>query len=357
MKVLVICSNLCYPYIEMSGNKAIYALLQGLSGMDGVAIDVLSYITEDGKAVQDYGNLKFHYLKAGGLFEFRLLAYKKALSFIKGRYDIVHDFSSLPLLGGLTGVLGKSLKARSVHSLVTINETFLGSPKLNFGNFLLDKLVATDRNTYSRLNFKNVLYIPLGVDFNKVEEGEVIPKMPKKVVFLGSLEKRKGVDVFISAAKMRLEAGSTLKFYIYTYGKEVRDVSFSSNLEKVRKLVGKADIEVKVGNFDVAKIFGPETIYVQANTSRQGTLGVPLTTLGAVAYGSPCILSNIYALEDIAKHCLIYEASSPKQLNLAIKTLEEKRNLDTADAAKFVRNAHNIAGISKEVYSLYRSLL
>ena len=96
----------------------------------------------------------------------RLLFFFKALSLNRRhKFDLIHDYSSSPLLVGLTGILGKLCGAKTLHTLCVVNEGLLGSAKLTFGFSWVDKVIVTAPNLLP--SKKNIEYLPLGIDTEK----------------------------------------------------------------------------------------------------------------------------------------------------------------------------------------------
>src|SRR4030042_2803827 len=147
MKLLVICNNLSLPYIRMSGVKAVI-----------------------------------------------LLKLEK--------YDAVLDFNSIPVLCFFLWIYKRIFRIRVYSIHLTVNETFIGKffPLWLFN--LVDKYIFTDSISYKKVGrTKNSIYCSVAFGFDKflnlfhnIHE--------KNILFLGSLERRKGIDVLIDAMKL-----------------------------------------------------------------------------------------------------------------------------------------------------------
>ncbi|MFC1621989.1 glycosyltransferase family 4 protein [Patescibacteria group bacterium] len=363
-KVLVICNNLTRPAINMSGIAAIHVLLVELSKQQDLDIHVLSSLSSSSKPVVDTHNLTFHYVSGGNLLWIRILFFIKAIFLHrKFKFEIIHDYSSLPVLIGITGILAKLCKCKALHTICTINTSFFGSERFLFGARTVSHIICTDLITKKRLSekTKNVTYIPLGIDTKKFQvQQQGILERPS-ILFLGSLEERKGAFVLADAIYHVVESYPQIMFIFASFGKEVRDPYYSKNLEdlKARTQSVSKNIKILTGWQNVAQLLNTASIFVLPAVSRHGTLGQPLTLIEAMSSKTPCIVSDIQKGDGLVggdKNCLLFKSGNSK--DLAEKITHILSNSDVAN--KLADTAYNtimrdfdLQIVAKKVYNLY----
>lgn len=369
MKVLIICNSLCYPLVEISGMAAIFSTARQLSKKKDLEIHVLSSLPSWSQPIKD-DHLIFHYVKADSLLLIRILFFIKAFQLhSKYKFDIIHDFSSLPALIGFTGLLAKLCGCKSIHNLCTVNEGFLGSEKLIFGSKWVDRVVCSDLITKGRISnrIQNVDYIPLVVDFSKFLSLSRTKNSLKKqrILFLGSLEPRKGAFVLVEAIKLIVENCPEAIFTFASYGREIRDPRYEENLTRLKEIVREQSAKVKflTGEQDVAGLMASAAIFVLPSISRHGTLGQPLTLLEAMASGKLCVISDIQAGDGLVEdgvNCLLFRSGDPRDLARKVSYLLSNppivAKMSSASRRKVI-NWFDIKRTSRLIYDLYSNLV
>jgi glycosyltransferase involved in cell wall biosynthesis len=124
-----------------------------------------------------------------------------------------------------------------------------------------------------------------------LEENDVDPNQ-KLILFVGSIDKRKGVDILVKAVKNVNE-----EFQLLIVGPKI-DSRFYSYIEK---LIGD-DSKIKVLDYVSKKnlivLYNLADIFVLPSLSE----GLPLVLLEAMAARTPCIASDIMGSNEVVEH-------------------------------------------------------
>lgn len=341
-KILVISVGIWPPAVEMAGTAAIYHLLKLLAKEDIFEIHVLtalpSWASPDVeqwvRRQKKEHNLTLHFVKANNLFLTRFLFFLEAIKLQRQfKFDLIHDYSSSPLLIGLTGILGKICRSKTLHTLCVVNEGLLGSRKLAFGFSWVDRIICTGPNLSP--SKKGVKYLPFGIDTAKFKPRpkgfESLPAgQAGTVLFLGSLDERKGARISMRAAREVVGKHPDAKFILASYGKEGRDPDYSLNRRKLEELsLGfKKNVEFLEGLQDVPQLMSDADIFILPATSLHGTLTPPLTLIEAMGSGKPCVVSDVCRGDGLVEdkvNCLLFRSGD-------VGDLADKLNLLLNDA-------------------------
>lgn len=352
-KILVISGGIWPPAVYMAGTAAIYNLSKLLAGNGSFEIHVLTSIAswadpgvyEWARRQKAKHNLDFHFIKTDNLLLTRALFFIEAIWLnTKYRFDIIHDYSSSPLLVGLTGILGKLCRCKTLHTLCTVNESFWGSPKLSFG--LVNKVVP----------------LPIGVD---TERFKPCPKAFKKtLLFLGQLDKRKGSSVLMMAAGKVLERYPDARFVFASYGKEGRDPNYQVNKKELQEIasgLGEGVVFLE-GVQDVPRLMSETDVFILPTVSLHGTLAIPLTLLEAMSAGKPCVVSDLCCGNGLVEdkvNCLLFRSGDANDLadkvDLLLGDRELRERLGRA-ARQTVVDCFDINKVAEELSHLYLKL-
>lgn len=364
-KVLIICNSLCLPSVRVAGMGAIYQLIRTLSQREGWEIHVLTSLPSWGDPIQESGGLIFHYLRADNLFWLRLLFFIKAVLLQRRfRYDLIHDYSSLPLLVGVTGWLGKICRCRVVHTLCTANTSFLGSPSLLWGLSGVGRVLCTDRLTRQALVSKaeageaKIHYLPLGIDL--VRFGPPLGEgRQSTVLFIGPLRMEKGALVLAKAAEVVVRSHPEVHFVFASYDEfGESDLSFKRSLARLGK-----QATFLSGRQDVSALLSRAALFVLPATSRHGTLGQPQILLEAMASGKACLVSDVQRGDGLVEdgvNCVLFRSGNPQDLARKLLYLlsrpRERERLGRMAREKVVREFDMVKVIGVLV-QLYTNLL
>ena len=337
----------------MAGTAAIYHLLRKINEESVFEFHVLTALPS--WADPDVGqwaerqktehNLIFHFVKADNLFLTRVLFFLKTIQLNRQfKFDLIHDYSSSPLLVGLTGVLGRICGCKTVHTLCTANKGFWGSKRLDFGRRWVDAVVDQT---------------PLGVD---IEKFKLRPRsFEKKLLFLGQLDERKGAPLLMRVAKKVVEEYSDAKFIFASYGKEGRDPNYHANKKALRAMSLGLEKNVKFleGIQEVPQLMAETDIFILPAVSLHGTLTPPLTLIEAMSAGKPCVVSDVCRGDGLVEdgvNCLLFRSGDVKDLASKIKLLlddEALRERLGRNARQKIVGQFDVDKISKDLSKLY----
>lgn len=331
MRVLVTVEGLWPPAINMAGMSIIYKLQKELRQL-GVDIHVLTairswtasnwekwFVEEEERTGIHFHGVDVSHWDRKPLLPF--LVSKKAFFrkvgelHSKYRFDIVHDYSSAPVLIRLTGAYKKRLEVSTLHTLCTYNTGVLGSFRLVGGFDSVDRIICVTEHMRQQLTRfgcpeSKVVHLPLGVDVakfaGKQDAGGLrstlgIERDRLVVLYVGPLEERKGVFTFAEAAKLALNDCPETVFVIATYGQG--GVDRYHNRHKMRLL---ETIEGYEGAFrlleglqDVPLLMAMADVFVLPQTTPHGTLGYPLVLLEALAAKKAIVASDTAGVNEL----------------------------------------------------------
>jgi len=278
--------------------------------------------------------------------------------FLKSLHLILKEnIQLLHCQGFLSGVLGYFLsKITKVPYIVTVQ-------KVNEKKDFLRKLVYTNASCcigaskiigdyFKEIGVKNIKIIPNGVDFEKVKKFNI--KKPSKkeifnIVFVGRLEKRKGVKYLIESLKfLKIE-----KFCLLIVGD-------GPERKKLEKYVGDLGLKEKVkfvgdvSNEEVFKYLLRSHCFVLPSISE----GFGIAILEAQLANVPVVATKVGGILDIienGKNGLLVEPQNPKELAECLRKiyLDEKLSQTLVKNARENLKKYDWKKISDEVLKVY----
>lgn len=360
-KILVIVGRLLPPAVSTTGMAAVYNILRVVAREESLELHVLttrsswscSGVESWAKSQKEKYGLTFHFVRGDylglqtslNLILTRIFLLLKAVRLgRRHKFDLLHDHSSLPLLVGITGVLGKICGCKAAHTLCTVNETFLGSPRLAFGLSRVSKIICVSKQIREDLLRAKgcpdkIVYLPLGVDSEKFRPAASSPNS-QTVLFLGLLEERKGPFVLAKAVKEVIHTHPQSIFTFAFYGKEGPNPHHYSNKRKLQRMFSGLGDNVRLleGQLDVPQLMSAVGIFVLPSLSLHGTLGQPLTLLEAMSAGKPCVVSDVCRGDGLVEddvNCLLFQSGDVDDLANKIHLLLDDKVL----REKLARNA------------------
>jgi len=352
MKVLVVSENIFPPAVDIAGMSIIYKIQKRLK-RENIDIHVLTTIRSWAapgykhwfKTQEKKYGLHFHYVDVGFidrylllyLFISKLLIFFKVIQLnSKYSYDIIHDYSSSPLLFFFTGVYKRLFNKTVFHTLCAYFNSILGSFTLMPSVSSIDKIIYTSVEIEKKIiekieNKDKIMYIPLGVDSIRFQEYRDTSHIMKNlkllsnekiVLFLGPLEKRKGVFILAKAIELVIQEQPNTIFIFATYGSGGVDKDHKKHREELLNLCRKNEKSIRIieGKHDVPLLMKLSDIFVLPLTSLHGTLVPPLTLLEGMSAGKPCIVSDLKTFDELVED----ERTALKFPNGDYKTLSKK---------------------------------
>jgi len=331
MRVLVIIEGLWPPATDIAGGSILYKLQNEL-GKLGIDIHVLTairswtapnwekWVVEE----KERNGIHYHWVDIrpwdrGHILPFLVskIAFLRKIKQLHSKYefDIVHDYSSGPMLIRLTGLYKKRLDVSAIHTLCTYNTSVLGSFRLVGGQNSVDRIICVTRHMCQQLlrygcSESKVLHLPLGVDAARFSRMEYDPELKDSldidknklvVLFIGPLEERKGAFTFVEAAKLVLSTYSEAVFVIATFGLGGVDKQHQRHKARIQKIVTGYEKSFKLleGQQNIPELMALADVFVLPQTTPHGTLGYPLVLLEAMVAGKAIIASDTAGVNEL----------------------------------------------------------
>lgn len=275
---------------------------------------------------------------------------------VRRSYDIIHAHYALPQ--GLLGVLLKRIKKRPlILTLHGSDITLLGDNPLTkpFVRSVLrnaDAVIAVSQ-------FLKKETVKLGIEEERVrviyagvgggKQGRATPK-GKRVVFVGSLVKQKGVDTLLHAFKRVIKKHDDAELLVVGDGKDRR------TLERMSRELGiKTSF---LGNVeDIEKVLIKSAVLVLPSREE----GFGLVLLEAMQAGVPVVATKVGGIPEIVvngENGLLVEKEDVNALATAVIKLLEDKALRNRLILKGIKTAekYSWANMAGEVDILYREV-
>lgn len=288
-----------------------------------------------------------------------------------GKFDVIEG----PLWGAECFAYSTDLNAPLVVRLQTPifkQREILGLPANFFMEFLekrsLQKatLIASISQNISEIitekygiDDKKIVHSPLGVNSPKIEKPNFRANS-YKLLFVGRLEKRKGVQELIDAMPKILSANSNIKIDIV--GKDYFQAPGNISYLKYFQKVVPAELAKRVKFYGFVTSERLQNFYRECDIfiapSRYESFG--LIFLEAMAYGKPVIGTSVGGIPEIIKdgrNGLLIDVKNPDQIaNAAVglfsnKDLRKKLGLQALKDVRDCFSVENMVKRSIEVYS------
>ncbi len=186
----------------------------------------------------------------------KILTFYKAVTLLRGeKFDVIHEYSSSPVIFLRTALLGKILNSKTVHTIITYNSTLWGKPFWGVFSKLLDKVIFTSEifsTRYQRFISKDKYeIIPLGVDTNKFNITGCyrkifnLPEKEKIILYIGPPEKSKGVELLLDTLEKIIKKNNQV-FFLFAFFRKVTQGNQLEELEKI-KPPALVSMAVKIG--------------------------------------------------------------------------------------------------------------
>jgi glycosyltransferase involved in cell wall biosynthesis len=326
LTVLVIAEGILPPATSVAGTKAIYETCELLT-RTGVNLRLLTStypnVQNDWRKwveSQSSRNLRFHVVKVpawaksdalGFLFSKpQLLLYGLYLA-LRYRFDIVHEYSSSPIMAIFTGLYRIVSRAKTIHTLCTYNKGILGSMRWSVLWILLNTAIVSSRHMSTTIRGnarKKVAILPLGVDLAAFSgrtsvtdtKPELFQNDPRtKVLYLGPLTARKGIGVFADVADDVTKARQDVVFLVATYRESPFDPRHNDAIVWLQNRFSKnPSFQLLTGNHHVPDLMTNADIVIWPQTEPFGTIAYPLTILEGMAAGTSIVASDLPNIKD-----------------------------------------------------------
>lgn len=325
---------------------------------------------------------KFHVVKPTGSYSSLTYGtdfFIKAISTIKylhkqEKFDLVHAHSGYFSASFIPIIVKRKLFLPSIFSLYCPAKMFPGLSILDkYGVKLLskglDKIIAVSNNVKESLlccgvDETKIEVIPPCFDektFNPLVFNDCSGRMDsniKYVLFVGNVDRTKGLDVFLRAAKPILQENLNVKFVVTLHESD-------KIIKKVATLASRrlgSAVEVKGVVENMARLMASVDIVVVPFRNTDGIADIPLVVLEAMAVGKPVIASDIGGVKEVVfheKNGLLVRPDNVDELTEAMLTLLKDSALRETIIKEGLRvvKRFSYSEISRELDALYNRII
>jgi glycosyltransferase involved in cell wall biosynthesis len=325
---------------------------------------------------------EFHLIKPRGSYsslEYSVDFFIKAVRVMEniGRYekfDLIHCHSGYFGAAILPAVAKKKLSIPALFSLycpVRLLPKSVPGAKyaVRFLSEGLDKIIAVTNNVKKSLlncGVKNnkIELVPLCFDdeiFNHRLLNDNLDKTDstfKTILFVGNVNRTKGIDIFLKAARLVLQKYPNIKFMVTLH----EPYEVIQNVKTLAShLLGTA-VEIKGVVKNMAKLMASVDIVVVPFRSTEGISDIPLVILEAMAIGKPVIATGVGGVTEVIRdreNGLLVKTDDVQDLTNAMITLlvnSELRN-EIGKNAILSANRFRSTNVSKMLNTLYLEII
>ena len=226
------------------------------------------------------------------------------------KFDVIHGFSSSPLLATRT-IIGKPLqKVKRIHTLKSktkYSKTYLASPILNLlSNVTLGSKSIEEVITKHGTSKSKIKYINSHIDLNKFKKKSKKKSKNKKVLFYGPLADRKGYKYLVDIIP-RFKDNT---FFIFLCK---RSEAFKDNKKKiVKQLKHQTNYKIILDEKNLIDYLSEAHITVFPYPNLDATESNPLSVIESMAIGIPTITSKLPETQELFRNRKDILFSKPK---------------------------------------------
>jgi len=239
------------------------------------------------------------------------------------KFDVIHGFSSSPLLATRT-VIGKPFqRVKRIHTLKSktkYKKTYLASPILNLlahvtlGSKSIENIIRKYGTSKSKIQ-----YINSHIDLEKFKP-KTKPKTKKTVLFYGPLADRKGYKHLVNIISKFKD--DTLFIFLCK-----RSEAFQENKKQINKqLKNQKNYKIILDEKNLIKYLSEANITVFPYPNLDATESNPLSVIESMAMGIPTITSKLPETQELFKNRKNILFSKPKDSKDLYKKVSELLN-------------------------------
>jgi glycosyltransferase involved in cell wall biosynthesis len=297
---------------------------------------------------------------------FKLLNARRTMKYIKNRegmeFDIVHGFSSSPVMAIQTFLAGKGKK---IHTIKSYAKTKIGR------NFLIRSLNLVDIVTVPTNNMnkfliskkcKNVEVVRSNIDLskfkpkNKLDLKEKYGYLDKKIIFYyGAMRFGKGVDNLIKSLPKVIASASEAQVIIAMRSKSWKYDKYS---KMVKEYGVDGYVDITYQSLPIEDYVAMADVLVLAYPNLYGTEANPSCMLEAMASKTLVVTTDLPDILEIAEGCVLF-AKAGNVVSLSEKIIESltRDNQNIIEKAFRISKNFSTDKVANQFLNLYSDLL
>lgn len=290
-------------------------------------------------------NIYLHFLLTPfitSLVMFRLLR--------KEKFDIVHEYSSTPIILLRSLLVKIFFNIPTVFSLSVFNISLLGSLSwikiFDFASiYLIQSRKMTAKLSKLGINEDKIVYCSPGIDTRKFKTRYTmsiarntlsLPKNKYIVTYFGPLTREKGIEEIINAAKVLEYTYSDISINIFTIDKGSKEEARYYNF--IMKL-NSPNISVLRSPVNIPLLARASNIIILPQRSGHGTTIPPISLLETLYSGTPVITTDILDNKEIVgDNGTIIKPGNSVALSRAILNRYQNKTATTVRPSKHIAN-------------------
>jgi glycosyltransferase involved in cell wall biosynthesis len=231
--------------------------------------------------------------------------------------------------------------------------------KLLKNSFIAIALTETEAGTYNKMGLtkENIKIIPNGININKYQnksfnfrEKYNLDKNTKVVLYLGRLDKNKGIDLLIKSFAVVSNKINNVKLVIV--GPDDGFLDFLEELTKTLNLEEKVLFTGPLYGNEKAEAYIGADIFVTPSYS-----GFPITFLESCTYGIPIITTSkgdkLEWIDNNVGYVVKYDKNKLSDVILKILSHDNLRNKFGQNGRNLVKSKFNWQSITKDIEKTY----
>ena len=240
---------------------------------------------------------------------------------LKINFDVIHGFSSSPIMALSTYIAGKACKKpKLIHTLKSYSKSKILNSMLKFPLKLMHKVTVPTTLAKNKLNLNKIDVIHSNIDTinfkprNKEKLKQKYNIKEKVIFYYGAMRINKGVDYLIQALpKLKENVTCIMAFRSFTDEK----TNFYKNMLKELNFKNTQFI---FNDINIYEYVSMADVVVLAYPNIEGTEGNPSCLLESMASKTPVITTFIPEIVEITKNSV--NLVPPKDIDLLAKEID-----------------------------------